>query len=218
MKKALLVLAALVPTGMVLASTPIAVDTFGSAASNSGFFNVGTNGTFGENNGWTVTSGNVDVIGHYWQTPPSGLQSVDLDGSSPGAVGTTIDVSVSGDVTVDFFQSANPAGQNPKVIDVTLGASPAQSTSFNYVTMGSSYGDMMWTQESLTFDNVAAGNYLLNFTSEDTGGDAGPALADVSASVVSSVKGVPDAGSSLVLLGAALATLGLAARRRAQTV
>ena len=44
---------------------------------SGGYYTTYSLGSLGP---WTVTSGSVDLIGTYWQAPPSGGGSVDLDG------------------------------------------------------------------------------------------------------------------------------------------
>lgn len=155
-------------------------------------------------NGWNVTAGSVDVAawGSFGFTPPVNDTVVDLDGFSVGQYSTTIDLPYAGDVTVNFYLGANFDGPpDPKLMDVSLGSltSPTFSAPDNSTT---------WQYESYTFDNVAAGDQLLSFTSLDgalgSSSYYGPVISDVSASIEVPSNGVPDAGSSL-----ALALLGL---------
>src|SRR5207253_2366866 len=62
--------------------------------------------------GWTVTQGSVDLITGYWQAPPSGGNSVDLDGLyQAGGLAQTSFATVSGaEYTVSFYLSGNPDG------------------------------------------------------------------------------------------------------------
>src|SRR5271170_206205 len=75
----------------------IPVDNFGSysAGDFNTIFSTSVPNTFGQNSGWTVTSGSIDQIGTYWVSP-NAYNTVDMDGDSPGAIQTTIDVPKAG--------------------------------------------------------------------------------------------------------------------------
>lgn len=165
----------------------------------------GTGSSFG---GWTVTSGSVDLIGSLLQSPVAGGGSVDMDGSSPGAISQTFSIP-SGWYELSFSLSGNYPGSgnypsnNPiKTLDVNVGGSDEiftydtskeknTATSMNYIT------------ESLAF-YVDGGSTTLTFTSLDASNSVwGPVIGNVSVSPVP----VP-APATLSLLGTAMVGLG----------
>ncbi len=56
---------------------------------------------------WAVSSGSVDHIGQYW-TAAEGVQSLDLDGSAPGAIRQAVPTVAGHTYRVAFSYSANP--------------------------------------------------------------------------------------------------------------
>ncbi len=56
---------------------------------------------------WEVSSGSVDHIGQYW-TAAEGVQSLDLDGSAPGAIRQSVPTVAGHTYRVAFSYSANP--------------------------------------------------------------------------------------------------------------
>jgi len=164
--------------------------------------------TFGQNSGWTVTSGSIDQIGTYWQSP-DGYNSVDMDGDNPGSIQTIIDVPTAGAVTIDFALSGNPDGGIPlKTLSVDLGSAAAQT--FTYTTGANDHGNMMYASESAVFI-VPAGNLILSFSSLDASSSPfGPVVGAISGSEVSSV---PDGGFSMALLGMSSMALGWLRRK-----
>lgn len=182
----------------------IPVPTFGPYSASVGIDEQYAGGTFGQNNGWTVTSGTVETIGTYWQTPDANL-TVDMDGISVGAIATTIDVPAAGTVSINFDLSGNPVGgQTVKELQVQLGSLTPQEFTFDIT--GHNTTDMGWTPETATFNVATPGPLTLSFASLDNPpSDWGPALATVTASDTPFT--VPDSGSPLMLLGLALGGL-----------
>ena len=155
---------------------------------------------------WSVTSGSVDLITGYWQAPPGGGDSVDLDGNSPGGIQTSFATTAGGEYTLSFELSGNPDGGNPvKTVEVDV-AGVIQTFTFDTSAMGSSKSNMKWVLESLTF--VATGaTTTLTFKSLDGSGPYGAVVANVDVEV-------PEPGT-LALLGAGLlATAGFMRRKR----
>ena len=199
--KTSIAVAALALAGAAHAAVPNLVADGSFAGSAGSFTTVNSGGSIGA---WTVGGDSVDWIGSYW-TPPVG-QSIDLDGNAPGAISQTLTGLAAGEYTVTFDLSGNPdGGDATKLVDVSLGGSPAQQVSF---TTNSAAG-MTWATETLTF-NVAAGDQALSFVSADVGGPYGAAIADVS------VTAVPEP-ASLGLLLAGIGMIGvMSSRRRAR--
>ena len=86
-------------------SSPSGGPTFTTYAAGSSF------------DGWSVTSGSVDLIGGYWQAPTPGGGSVDLDGNAPGAISQSI-ATGTGEYTLwlpfDGITALTPGGGGPK--------------------------------------------------------------------------------------------------------
>jgi choice-of-anchor C domain-containing protein len=148
--------------------------------------------------GWAVTAGvldptqgSVDWIGNYWQAPPPGGHSVDLDGLTPGGISQTLTLAA-GSYVLSFYLSGNPDGPPPaKALLVTAGGS---SQNFTYtLTPSSSESNMGWTLESLAF-TTAGGSTTVAFQSDDLAseGNSLPAYGPVVGGV--SLTQVPEAG------------------------
>lgn len=168
-----------------LASTPL--DTF-----TNGTFEPGTTSAFitlGAGAGsptyisdWTVKSGNVDLIGTYWQQPPGGGYSLDMNGNIPGAISQQFDTTAGVTYAVQFYLAGNPAGgPATKTLDVSATGGPLVSVGFTN-TSNTSLTSMGWVLEDYTF--IASGSSTtLTFTSTTTSGSPqwyGPAIGEVS--------------------------------------
>ena len=126
--------------------------------------------------GWTVTWGTVDWIGKYWQAPPGGGFSIDLDGWWPGGISQTVDTVPGQHYVLSFYLAGNPDGApDRKQVLVSVGA-----LSFPYSPPKSpSRTDMEWSLETLGFTATELST-TISFTSEDTNSPYGPALGGVS--------------------------------------
>jgi choice-of-anchor C domain-containing protein len=161
---------------------------------------------------WAVTSGSVDLVGGYWQSPsgpnpPTGTNgSVDLDGVSTGAISQGILGLVDGKTyTLTFWLSGNPDGPPAtKSVDVSIGS--AIDDNFMYTIGTNTHTDMMYTMESLTF--TAGATNTLSFASQDSASDFGPVIGGVSIAI-------PEPATwAMMLLG--FAGLGFAGYRKAR--
>lgn len=156
---------------------------------------------------WTVSQGSVDLIGTYWQAPLGG-NSVDLDGTSAGAIQGTIDNTTLGQkYLLTFYLAGNPDAQdtqgNPltKTVQVVVGGG---SQTFQF-TVGPSNNEnnMGWKPESMVITGTA-GTTTISFTSLDPAGNSwGPVIANVS---------VPEPSMALMLGSGLLGFFGI--RRR----
>jgi choice-of-anchor C domain-containing protein len=141
---------------------------------------------------WSVTSGSVDLIGGYWQSPTAGGGSLDLDGMAPGGVSQSLAIGA-GTYGLSFFLSGNPDGSpTTKVVDVTIGG---QTHVFDYtVPAGNSHNTMNYVHEFLDF--TVTGPTTLSFSSGDTNTPYGAVIGGVS------VAAVPEPASwTMQLLG-----------------
>jgi choice-of-anchor C domain-containing protein len=156
---------------------------------------------------WTVSSGTIDYIGGsspYW-TAANGSASLDLNGTSQGAIQQTITTTVNQQYTLSFMMSVNPdagSGASRTLSYSAVGSGTDLSGSITS-SVGSSqtYTNMGWTQYSFIF-YASATSTVLTFTGDSGGGGYGPALDQVS------VLATPEPGA-LALFAAGLGGLGL---------
>ncbi len=140
----------------------------------------------GDINHWNVIDAIWSVSNDYWQAQ-DGSRSIAFNAHGQGSIKQTI-VTVPGTVyLVTFYMSGNPNGDlGDKTMTVTAGITPK---TFHYDTSEkrNSLADMMWEENSYGF--VATGtNTTLTFTST-TSGSQGPALDNVSTSIVTTADG-----------------------------
>ena len=159
-----------------MASSIIADGNFDNPLFAGSFVTVNAGSSFGAGNAWTVTSGSVDLIGDYWQSPTGVGGSVDLDGNSPGAIAQTFSAPA-GSYRLTFDLSGNPdGGPSTKTVLVSAGSA---SQAFTYTIGANSHGSMNYTPETLDFTLPGAGG-TLTFTSLDEGSPYGAAIGNVS--------------------------------------
>lgn len=159
--------------------------------------------------GWKVDTGNIDLVSTYWRAS-NGSRSVDLSGSGPGSISTTILGMIVGRMySISFDMAANPdAAPNAKVIRVTSGAA---SATYSRPRAGSTRAAMNWATMIFT-TTASATTQLLTFRSM-TNSAAGAAIDNVRIALVP----IPlPATAPLALLG--LAGLALLRRRRKAAV
>jgi len=145
------------------------------------FTTIYSGATIGGVGAWTVTQGSVDVINGYWEAPPGGGQSLDMQGNSPGAISQTISGLVAGQqYLLTFDISGNPDGEPTiKTLAVSLGGGFAQD--FSYNDTGTTKTSMNWATESELF-TYSGGSGVLQFQDVSVGGPGyyGAVLGDVS--------------------------------------
>src|SRR5450755_1409305 len=141
--------------------------------------------------GWTVTSGDVDLyntINSGYVTNHGGY-SVDLDGSTPGAIMQTLSTTAGYSYTVTF----DLAGNFGQTFDKTMQISAAGVSQTFTVTEpgGWSRSTPGWNYESFTFTATGSSTDLV-FKSLDSSGVAGAQISDVHV-----VQNTGDAGNYL---------------------
>lgn len=173
---------------------------FLAAPNPGGYTTYSTGATFG---GWTVGSGSVDLIGSYWQAPPEGGRSVDLDGGTRGSIFQALNLSA-GSYLLSFYLSGNPDGPGP-VKSVSVSVGDQSDVVFSH-SVPHTKSAMAYEFHTLSF--TTAGATTLTFTGADTINAYGAAIGGVS------VTAVPEPASYALGL-AGLAVLGFVGRRRA---
>jgi len=169
-----------------------------------GAFNTYNGGdTFG---GWTVNGGGVDLINTYW-TSAEGVQSVDLNATSPGGVSQNVGGLIVGQrYQLSFWLAGNPAGgPTIKSLQTSLGGNVLGTNNFDIT--GKSTSDMGWTEYTYNF---TAANESTNLSFDSLTTDActgasslsacGPALDNVS------IRAVPEAATTVTALAYVLLT------------
>jgi choice-of-anchor C domain-containing protein len=157
---------------------------------------------------WTITVGNVDLVpggtsadGATWEPPPGGGQSVDLDGTEPGAIAQGFDTTQGRLYTVSFYLSGNPDGP-PDIKYLAVSAGNSAQT-FAYAAGLNTRENMNYVLESFSFTATDCCATLRTFTSNDNPiSGYGPVIGSVS--VVPMPEPTP-----LALLCTALAGLGI---------
>jgi hypothetical protein len=118
---------------------------------------------------WSVI-GSIDLIGTYWNGPPIGGNSVDLNGSFTGGISQTF-FADPGIFTVGFYLSGNPDGQpSTKTVDVSL--LPVSDPTFTYTATIDGNHSLNYDFHSFDFASTG-GFYTLTFLSDDTGAYGG---------------------------------------------
>ncbi|HEY4275544.1 MAG TPA: FxDxF family PEP-CTERM protein [Rhizomicrobium sp.] len=168
-------------------------------------FTTYNNTTFGP---WHV-NGSVDLIGNYWQAPPTGGGSVDLAGNYPGNIFQIFPVAA-GSFKLSFYLAGNPDGGDPiKTLRafVTNSAFDLTSYDFTFDTTGFSKSNMGWTLEQFSFTNPTAGNIQLQFVGTNDNTAYGAVIGGINISAVPE----PDTWAMLLL---GFGGIGLLMRRR----
>jgi choice-of-anchor C domain-containing protein len=213
MKRRLLTIAA--ATSICLCSSANAA-LFQNGSFELGIVDVGPFTTLnaGDNasiTGWTVGTGSIDYIGTYW-TSANGDRSLDLNGTVPGSIFQTFDVTPGQAYQVTFDLAGNPAG-GPTAKTLTTSANATIVLS-SFDTTGKDLSNMGWTPVSFNFTATGSTETLtfLSTTAGYSGNSTyptafGPALDNVS------VTAVPEPSTwAMMILG--FLGVGLASYRR----
>jgi choice-of-anchor C domain-containing protein len=125
---------------------------------------------------WTVTSGNVDLIGAgFWQAA-DGVQSLDLDGDRAGAVSQTFATSPLFAYEVSFELAGNPVDL-PVVKTGQVLVNGQVALNFSFDTTGKTKANMGYVYREFAFQ--AAGNATTIEFASTTAGAFGPVIDDV---------------------------------------
>lgn len=151
----------LVAPAVAASSMPLQNGTFacsGCATDNvavgPGFYDISSTTGANDMAGWTVTENSVDVIETYWETPPGGGNSLDMNGTTNGTIQQTFPTVSGATYFVSFELSGNPdGGPVTKTLDVSATGGASQTYSFD--DTGITHTDMGWTPEGYSF--VASG-------------------------------------------------------------
>lgn len=157
---------------------------------------------------WTVQGHSVDLILSYWQAPPLGGNSVDLDGNAPGGVSQSFSTVIGQQYLVTFYLAGNPDSGDPtKDLRVSAGAG---FQDYSFVTTGNSRPSMGWIAQSFLFSATSTST-TLSFASLELDSAFGPAIGNID------VVEAPEPSSLFLIAAAALSLLGFAwMRSRAQ--
>jgi uncharacterized protein (TIGR03437 family) len=171
----------------------------GSCPAGSGP-NLITNGSFEQAGGtsgalgWNLVTGSVDRWSGW--TASDGTWSMDLDGSSFGAIAQTFSTTPGTTYTVLFDLAGNPGGP-PAVKRLRVSAASSTST-YEFNITGRTTGAMGWRAETFCF--VATGaSTTLEFRSLDTeSGYYGPAIDNVRVQAAGSGAGGGGSGAPVL--------------------
>jgi choice-of-anchor C domain-containing protein len=128
--------------------------------------------------GWQVTRDNVDYVGTGWY-PADGSRSLDLSGTTNGAIAQTFLTTPGQAYYVTFSLAGNPGG-GPSVKSLRVTAA-GTSADFSFDVSGRSAANMGWIEHTWPFTAMGA-NTTIEFSSLTTG-NAGPTLDNVSVNV-----------------------------------
>jgi uncharacterized protein DUF642/PEP-CTERM motif-containing protein len=164
-------ISSLVLVGSVCSQATAGTTTFSDglfdspSATPSGVSFQTISGTMGP---WTVT-GSIDLIGTYWNGPPVGGNSVDLNGDMKGGITQTFSADP-GTYTVGFYLSGNPDNlPATKTIDVSL---VPFSDTFTYAATINGNHSLSYDFHSFDFTSTG-GSFTLSFMSDDLGSYGG---------------------------------------------
>ncbi len=165
--------------GFVVPSDP---DTHNDILSDGSFLEAPDPGggavySAGQNFGdWTVSFGDINLLGTAVEAPPAGGWSVELNGTIAGAIEQTIPTEVGQQYQVTFAFAGNwNLGDAVKDMRVSAGG---QSTDFSITEpAGWSQSNMLWEHRSFTF-TADSTSTLLRFETLDAG-NTGPIVGNI---------------------------------------
>jgi choice-of-anchor C domain-containing protein len=123
--------------------------------------------------GWTVDSGEIDLIASSYWAPAEGAQSLDLNGVVAGSLSQLLHTTAGQTYEVSFALAANPCGSS---VSVEVEAADERAT-FVFNPSGQSSSNMGWRSTRFAF-RATGTSTRLSFRSL-VGGSCGPALDNV---------------------------------------
>lgn len=126
---------------------------------------------------WTVVSGDVDLVGTYWNSY-EGRHSIDLNGFTAGAIAQTFATEPGHTYTVTFYMAGNPdGGPVLKTLAVDTGGAP-QEYAFDNTDRNDL--DMGWVKQTYVFTATGTQTTLtFRSTTDSFDNRFGPALDNV---------------------------------------
>ena len=128
--------------------------------------------TFG---GWTVRTGDIDLVGSFFEASPLGGPSIDLHGGTNGGIYQTLNTEVGQQYQIVFALSGHFTGD---VRNVRVSAGGESQDFAIAEPVGWSTSNMLWEHRSFTFTADSATTDL-DFLSLDPSSNAGAVIADV---------------------------------------
>ncbi len=127
--------------------------------------------------GWTISAGDMDYIGAYWQAG-EGVRSLDMVGCQQGSISQTFDTLPRARYLVSFLMAGNPdAGPTVKALRASAAGTVRD---FTFDITGSTRADMRWSPRSFIFEAVASSTTLTFSNTSDFASCAGATLDGVS--------------------------------------
>lgn len=131
---------------------------------------------------WSITSGNIDLIGTYWNAS-KGSQSLDMNGTTNGAISQQFDTTPGYTYVVGFDMSGNPdGGPAVKTMDVNAGGTTS-SYSYDTTALQNTKTNMKWQSHTFTFKANSSSSTLSFTSTTDPSSSFGPALDNVTVGV-----------------------------------
>lgn len=107
--------------------------------------------------GWTLTSGTVDLVRSTSGTAREGQQSIDLNGTSPGSLRRTFVTAPGWAYRLDFDLSGNPIGAGVRTLKVRVNGTEVRQFEWDPVAKGNSFHlDMKWEHQVVGFEADSA--------------------------------------------------------------
>lgn len=162
--------------------------------------------------GWLVTGTSVDVILSYWQAPPLGGNSIDLNGSTgdpgnrAGGVSQSFATVAGQSYLVNFYLSGNPDNNNVDSLKSAVVSAVADSSTYTFDTSGISKSNMGWVLESFVFSAISSTS-TLSFAGVNQDDFYGAAIGNVS------VSETPEPGTLMMMGFGMLALFGYGVAR-----
>jgi len=127
--------------------------------------------------GWTIDSGSADIVGPYWQAI-EGIQSLDLNGVSPGSIHQDVHTSAGQTYLLRLAYAGNPEWL-PALKEASVNWNGQPVTNLSFDTTGRTFTDMGWAYAEFQVTATGATSRLA-FNAISTAAYGGLTLDDVS--------------------------------------